>query len=201
MENLQEELLVIIFKAKEGDGQAMEQLIDYFDVYVSQQIKNFCYRFDYGYGNQEDIYQDAMVSLIKCCKSFDVNSGNSFFPYAAKVIEHSIVSQCKNYNKRNRLTFVSINALDSKDTEFLNSFPSAQNVEQQVIRSLIIQEIKPHLKKASLNDFERHIIRSICSGETDPKAIASKANVTVYAYYKCTKRMRRKLLHIQKLYK
>lgn len=201
MGNLREELLEICFRVKGGDVLAKHELIVYFDPYVRQQIKGYCYKIQYAYGDQEDIYQDTMASLLTCCKSFNLEYCDDFFPYAAKVIANSICTGCKSYNKPSkRLQFLSLNALAEDDTEYLQKYESPHDVEQEVINKLMLEEVRPQIIKGNFNDFERHVLRSLYSGK-EPKVIASEANVSVSAYYKCLYRMRRKVVRIRDSYK
>lgn len=86
----------ILKKYKNGDEQALDFLLDKYKLLASKKARSY---FLAG-AESEDLLQEAMLGLYTACRTFDVNSGYEFLPFASMCITSAVLDAVKKANRQ-----------------------------------------------------------------------------------------------------
>lgn len=157
----------LIKKAKNGDNQAIEKLLN-----EHKQLVNFVTRkyFLVG-GDNDDLLQEGMIALYKAINSYDETKGVAFATYAKTVIEHTIINAIKSDASNKNVMLNSSYGLtnqgqvtNNSDDDFGYTIASdSLSPESQVISTEQTKDIVKQIKDC-LSDYELKILKFYLKG-------------------------------------
>ncbi len=149
MENIQVEQLV--FLAKEGDENAVNEIYARYKPLVRSVCKNF---FQLG-GEKDDLLQEGMIGLFGAINNFDAKRGN-FTAFASRCIRNRVLTSISKGNSEKNKNETSAQPLGEESGTFP---PPDGEVESSEALCLIQGFIKNNLSQA-----ERTVIEYILQG-------------------------------------
>lgn len=174
----------VVFKAKEGDREAVEYLLNRFKPYIVKRATGVYLK---GY-EMDDLIQIGYMYVINCIKKYKIGS-NSFTTYVVRAIDNGFNNEIRKRAKWNYEC-----SLDkSSDEEFsiVDFIPCDLNIENDYVekeeREIIYKFIK-ELPKDYL-----HIIEEVFINECTLGEYAEKYNLTYSAVVKRKGRALKKL--------
>lgn len=173
----------ILIKAKNGDKKSKEEII--------KKYKPIVYKFSLNYfivgDTDEDLRQRGYEYVLRAIDMYDIEKGASFPAYIKNALTN-------NYNVLVRDTMKlkatgSLNTTNDEGFEILELIESDENVEEQIIMSESMNELKAALNKLSEED--RQFILFIHGKNSG--AISEYSRMKGISYKKCI-RMRDKIM-------
>lgn len=164
----------LILKAKQGDENALDQLMEIYKPKVVQIARKYFLV----NSSFDDVIQEGMWGLFKAYRTFDLNSSVSFKTYATLLINRQIQTAIRtnNRNKNTPLnTYFSINnqgkilfstSNDEADSEDENGFFLPSNnltPEESILFREKICEINKFVEKI-LSSFEKRVLHLFITG-------------------------------------
>jgi len=164
----------LILKAKQGDENALDQLMEIYKPKVVQIARKYFLV----NSSFDDVIQEGMWGLFKAYRTFDLNSSVSFKTYATLLINRQIQTAIRtnNRNKNTPLnTYFSINnqgkilfstSNDESDSEDENGFFLPSNnltPEESILFREKICEINKFVEKI-LSSFEKRVLHLFITG-------------------------------------
>ena len=163
----------LIIKAKQGDKNALEEILRKFQPLINNTAISF---YIYGY-EDEDIKQIATLAIIKAVDKFDLAFSNSFPSYAKESVRHSIYKEIDKATKvyyKNKISKEIANFIDVKEIVDENI-----NIQEDYIK----KEGKRNLEKAIslLKEEERNLLKALY---IESKTLAKYSEENNMEYYK-----------------
>lgn len=84
----------IVYKAKCGDDEAKEFIIDYSDKYLEKILNYFC--INNRTLSREDLRQDGVIGIIKAINTYNKDKNVRFSTHVYNLIQYTLISQIKN---------------------------------------------------------------------------------------------------------
>jgi len=141
----------------------------------------------------EDLRQEAMITLFRAAKGFDVTAGNSFSAYATASINNAMAAIAKKSFKSSQ-GYSGIN-LDELDSSQLSLRVAGNTSVRPVEDQFLDREAKLDRESkiaALLSDFERRVLRLYLGGHSYQQ-ISGVLRVSTKAVDNALQRVRRKL--------
>lgn len=192
----------VIAKIKDGDGQALNYIMDKYSELVNMKASKF---FIVG-AERGDIVQEGLIGLYKATKAFDTEKQNSFKTFANMCIERQIITAIKTANRQKNIPLnsaFSINAQlydenDETDKELVDIL-NAHCVEDPS-DSIAKREYFNYINKTineNLSEHERNVLRYYQQNKSYAE-IAEKLNCKTKSVDTAMTRIRRKANKIKK---
>lgn len=181
----------LIQKIKSGNDQAERCLFKRYS-FIIKRISS-CF-FIMG-GNLDDLFQEAMIGLIKAMNGYDENYGNSFRCYAEVCMRRQIISairKTKTYEMLSRQTSFYDFINESEEITLLEEYADLTNNPENV---LICKEEKMHYyNKASqlLSNFEKAVLTEYGKGKSYEE-ISIKLNKNIKSIDNALQRVKKKI--------
>lgn len=159
----------IALKAKMGDIQAQEYLINKYKNFVKAKAKSY---FLVG-ADKEDIYQEGMIGLYKAIRDFRPDKLSSFKAFAELCITRQIITAIKTATRQKHIplnTYVSLNKpiYDEESDRTLLDILSAVKVsdpEELVISREEVTNMENEIEGA-LSELELEVLNSYLQGKS-----------------------------------
>lgn len=161
-----DEILELVFSAKNGDNHAFEALLDKYQGLLSSMSKKYsdmCYEV---LKDREDFLQEAKIAFYNAVMSFDEGKGRTFGAYAKVCIRNKLVSCIRELNSKKRL----------KKTDSLIEITTPANIQDKAIQRMHKKELYK-LAKTHLSSYEYLIFEMYSSGQKG-KEISAKIGRT-----------------------
>ncbi|MDT8716115.1 sigma-70 family RNA polymerase sigma factor [Clostridium sp. 19966] len=140
-----ENLWEIISKAKQGDREAVGEIIDMFKPYILKFTSSI---FINGY-DREDLIQYGYMSVIKAIKIYKEDSGINFSAYVKGAIKNNYYCEIRNLARKNYETSLDIEEEGGFRIDLLTD---PIDVEEEVEKRYTISNVKKILSELSLED-------------------------------------------------
>lgn len=159
----------IALKAKMGDIQAQEYLINKYKNFVKAKAKSY---FLVG-ADKEDIYQEGMIGLYKAIRDFRPDKLSSFKAFAELCITRQIITAIKTATRQKHIplnTYVSLNKpiYDEESDRTLLDILSAVKIsdpEELVISREEVTNMESEIEGA-LSELELEVLNSYLQGKS-----------------------------------
>ncbi len=159
----------IVLKAKSGDIQAQEYLINKYKNFVKAKAKSY---FLVG-ADKEDIYQEGMIGLYKAIRDFRLDKLASFKAFAELCITRQIITAIKTATRQKHIplnTYVSLNKpiYDEESDRTLLDILSTVKVsdpEELIISREEVTNIESEIEGA-LSELELEVLNSYLQGKS-----------------------------------
>ena len=92
--NLSDEQILKLYK--QGDEKALDFLLNKYKLLASKKARSY---FLAG-AESEDLLQEAMLGLYTACRTFNVETGNQFLPFASLCITSAVLDAVKKANRQ-----------------------------------------------------------------------------------------------------
>ena len=149
------EEIELVSKAKAGDNNALNELINLYSEVVLQKSRS--YKKTSGIEN-DDLYQEGMLGLLSAVYTFDESKGASFFTYATTLITRKMLSALRSANKKSNLPLDSYVAIeDRSDIRSYNPTPEEMLMFNEEIDS-IISFVENNLSKTEKKVFKLNLL-------------------------------------------
>ena len=187
--------LTLALKAKAGDNQAMEQLIDRYKALVRQKASAM-----YMLGaDSDDVIQEGMIGLFKAIRDFQPDQGASFSTFANRCVASQItdaVRQASRQKHRPLNESISLQNLLSADGSERDSgereIPATLENPEQTLLSREESDLLLEYLKQQLSDLEQQVIHLYLKGRSY-REIAAELHCTPKRVDNALTRIRRKL--------
>lgn len=145
----------LISYVKEQIEEANEILIDKYMPLINKIAK----KFDTTYGiDLSDIRQEGLIGLSKAIKTYSEVSNTTFYTYAKKCIESSILNLIRNYKCNKHVYLNESISFDNQEIDILNMLTDNINPLSELIDkedyNMIYQKVKD-----KLSDFEYEVFK------------------------------------------
>lgn len=159
----------IALKAKSGNIQAQEYLINKYKNFVKAKAKSY---FLIG-ADKEDIYQEGMIGLYKAIRDFKPDKLSSFKAFAELCVTRQIITAIKTATRQKHIplnTYISLNKpiYDEESDRTLLDILSAVKVsdpEELVISREEVVKIENEIEDA-LSELELEVLNSYLQGKS-----------------------------------
>lgn len=159
----------IAFKAKSGDVEAQEYLINKYKNFVKAKAKSY---FLIG-ADKEDIYQEGMIGLYKAIRDFKPDKLSSFKAFAELCVTRQIITAIKTATRQKHIplnTYISLNKpiYDEESDRTLLDILSAVKIsdpEELVISREEVVKIENEIEDA-LSELELEVLNSYLQGKS-----------------------------------
>lgn len=159
----------IAIKAKEGDSQAQEYLINKYKNFVKAKAKSY---FLIG-ADKEDIYQEGMIGLYKAIRDFKPDKLSSFKAFAELCVTRQIITAIKTATRQKHIplnTYVSLNKPiydEESDRTLLDILSSVKvsDPEEMIISKEEVVKIENEIECA-LSELEYEVLNSYLEGKS-----------------------------------
>lgn len=176
---------------KENNNEAFDQLVIRY-IPILRAKSSFHIRFGL---DAEDLFQEALLSLLNAAKNYDSKAGASFKTFASVCIDRSLISVCKSALCKKRLPYnrvLSLNLLnDYSSTNRLMISDSNVDPEQIIIDKEQLRSRKNFIKNR-LTDLEYDVLMLYIGGASYEN-IAKKLSVSFKSVDNALQRGRKKL--------
>ena len=81
----------ILYKFKQGNNIAFQKLYEQY----SSALMGVCLRFSRDRAHAEDMLQEGFIKIYKARKTFDLESGFSFYTWAKRIMINNAINYCK----------------------------------------------------------------------------------------------------------
>lgn len=182
------EIEASVIRAKKGSSEDLLMLIEQFKPLIFK----YSGALRMAHFDTSDLIQTGYVTLINAVKSYKTGS-NTFTAYVAHAIKNSLNYTCR---KNSRLeSELSLNAPVSQDgdtgTEFIDFISSEDNIEEDVVDSVSINELREALLR--LSPEEMKILSTMYYEESTLKNYARKKGVSYPQMLRQKKKILQKL--------
>ena len=162
-----EEDLILIQKAKSGDENSLNKLMNIYKILVSKIARKY---FIIG-ADFNDVVQEGMIGLFNAYNKFDESKNVMFKTFATLCINRQIITAIKKAYKHSKNDL-----LDDISSEVIKSNITAINPEEDII---INEEYESLLKEISekLSKMENKILKEFLDNKSYDE-IAEKLNLT-----------------------
>lgn len=161
----------LVAEYKQGNQEAFKEILKAEEKQIYDIIKGFYYT------EKEDLYQIAMLGLVKAIKYFDESKGIKFNSFAYHCIINELNMEYRSYKKKCNIHFMSMeeNIKEGEDKfTIANIITSDDNVENEVMRIIANEEIRNHIDKyAKENNIKKDVIKLSLENKYTQKAISS----------------------------
>ncbi|WMJ80323.1 RNA polymerase sporulation sigma factor SigH [Clostridium sp. MB40-C1] len=159
----------IAIKAKNGNGEAQEYLINKYKNFVKAKAKSY---FLIG-ADKEDIYQEGMIGLYKAIRDFKSDKLSSFKAFAELCVTRQIITAIKTATRQKHIplnTYISLNKpiYDEESDRTLLDILSAVKVsdpEEVVISKEEVIKIENEIEGV-LSELEYEVLNSYLEGKS-----------------------------------
>lgn len=159
----------VALKAKSGNIQAQEYLINKYKNFVKAKAKSY---FLIG-ADKEDIYQEGMIGLYKAIRDFKPDKLSSFKAFAELCVTRQIITAIKTATRQKHIplnTYISLNKpiYDEESDRTLLDILSAVKVsdpEELVISREEVVKIENEIEDA-LSELELEVLNSYLQGKS-----------------------------------
>ena len=151
--------------SKQGDSSAAEELIKLYKPMTDAAVASFLpILSDSGY-TDEDLRQDAAISIIRAVYAFDFEKGVTFGAYARRCVRNSLISLCRRQSRRVKLAREQDMPGEEEKGYSLNiseSFESSLTEYEREVYSLYMKEYKPREIAALLGKEVKSVYNALC---------------------------------------
>ena len=167
-----------------GEIEAFAEISDRYRPIIKQLIRPY---FLIG-ATDEDLFQEALISLYKALSTYNQEKNKSFKSYAKTIIKNKIIDTIREYNNNKSLALKYYSPIEGNDDAlpFIGEDPEDSVIEKEGRESLI-EKIN-----SLSSDKEKEIMKLFFKGLTYPE-IAEKLNVNIKTVYNCVARIKYKL--------
>ncbi|MCY6957343.1 RNA polymerase sporulation sigma factor SigH [Clostridium brassicae] len=159
----------IAIRAKSGNGEAQEYLINKYKNFVKAKAKSY---FLIG-ADKEDIYQEGMIGLYKAIRDFKSDKLSSFKAFAELCVTRQIITAIKTATRQKHIplnTYISLNKpiYDEESDRTLLDILSAVKVsdpEEVVISKEEVIKIENEIEGV-LSELEYEVLNSYLEGKS-----------------------------------
>lgn len=134
---------------------------------------------------KEDLQQEGLIALFKCCKNFDLSKKIKFSTYASKSIYNNMLIFLQKSNKINK-NIVLFSQLDVEEIIFDDKAESSENVVDKI---RIKEIIRNYFKKIKKRDYQ--IIIEYYRNKTTMKKLGEKFGVSKNSISKITRKFKK----------
>ncbi len=184
----------VVFRAKAGDGRAMDHLMEKYKNFVLGKVRGF---FLIG-ADHEDIVQEGMIGLFKAVRDYDTAHGVPFRVFADLCVKRQIITAIKNATRQkhsplNNYVSLSKPLYEDEDGRTLHEVMEGRtgNPEEMFISAEEMDGIWQHLNMR-LTELERAVLEAFLKGESYQR-IAERLGTHVKAVDNALQRVKRKL--------
>ena len=182
--------------AQKGDVMAIEYIVSRFGTYISGLAKSY---FLQGAEN-EDLYQEGMIGLIKAIRDYSADKNASFKTFAQMCIKRQIITAIKSATRKKHIPLNSYVSLYNDDTDKDEpTVPLLDTIEdssaEDPISEMIHREELEHAKNMLnelLSDFEYDVLYEYLNGKSYNE-IAAKFNKQPKAIDNAIQRIKKKV--------
>ena len=175
-----------VLRAKQGDQEAFERLLEDYSPLISSLVKNALQEYSFAGSDYEDLYQEAVLLFCRALDKYDTEQSNVMFGLFAKIcIRNGLRTQAKKLQRR--VQVVSVDETD--DTAFQTEKaeePSDRLIEEEGYRVLY------ECIRSTLSPYENRVWWLYLSGHT-AKEIAKELETDEKSVQNAIFRIRRKL--------
>ena len=193
--NQNEEDKKFILRIKNGDENALNQIMEKYKNFVYAKAKTF---FIVG-AEQEDMIQEGMIGLFKAIKGYDCEKDVSFSAFADLCIRRQIISAIKASTRQKHIplnSYLSLNKSsfdDDTDREVIEELDmdTVPDPLDTITQKETYQNIELKMSEI-LSNFEQQVFNEYLNGESYVK-IADKLNTHVKAVDNAIQRIKKKV--------
>lgn len=143
----------LVLKAKNGDNEALVEIINRFKGFIYKTSKEIYIN---GY-DTEDLLQIGYMSLINAVFKFDLNKNKNFTSYVSSAIKNNFYYEIRQKSRYNAES--SLNKELDEGIEFIENLVSDENLEEKVLLKEDIYSLYKALKL--LSPEERELINYV----------------------------------------
>ncbi len=180
--------VLLVSKAKEGDSNALTELIKRYSNFVLQKSRSFN---NVSGIDSDDLYQEGMLGLLSAVYTFDESRDVKFSTYASTVVSNKMLSSVRNNNAKKNLPLNSYVQID-EETEVVSQFPTP---EETVIYNEELTIINKFIEN-NLSKSEKRVFKLNLLG-LSYKEIAEILDCTEKYVDNALQRIRRKLRNLK----
>lgn len=158
----------LIKSAKNGDNEAIEQLVDRYKNYISLKTRTYFLRG----ADKEDIMQEGMIGLIKAVRDYDEHRQVSFKSFAELCITRQIITAVKAATRQKHIplnSYVSLYGSSDGNEERapldLVDSSTRFNPEENLIMRENLKKIDEQILKV-LSKFEKNVLECYLAGKS-----------------------------------
>lgn len=182
----------LIEKIKDGNEHAERCLYKRYTFIIKRISSSF---FIIG-GSLDDLFQEAMIGLIKAVNGFNNNLGNSFRSYAEVCIRRQVISairKTKPYELLNISTSLYDSGSESKEVTLLDEYADLDSLNPENV-FICKEEKDQYYNKASefLSNFEKAVLTEYGKGKTYEE-ISHELNKSVKSIDNALQRVKKKI--------
>jgi RNA polymerase sporulation-specific sigma factor len=159
----------VVIRAKKGNTNAQEYLINKYENFVKTKAKSY---FLIG-ADKEDIYQEGMIGLYKSIRDFNPEKLTSFKAFAELCVTRQIITAIKTATRQKHIplnTYVSLNKPiydEDSDRTLLDVLAGLKITDPEEL--IISKEEMTHIEKEMgrvLSDLEMEVLMSYLDGKS-----------------------------------
>lgn len=159
----------VVIRAKKGNTNAQEYLINKYENFVKTKAKSY---FLIG-ADKEDIYQEGMIGLYKSIRDFNPEKLTSFKAFAELCVTRQIITAIKTATRQKHIplnTYVSLNKPiydEESDRTLLDVLAGLKITDPEEL--IISKEEMTHIEKEMgrvLSDLEMEVLMSYLDGKS-----------------------------------
>lgn len=120
-------IIDLVEKAQMGDKEAVQDIVSRFTPFIIKTCRRIYVK---GY-ELEDLKQISKVSIIKAISKYKINKRDAFTTYAANAVKINLYRLIK--YKVNSVREYSLNMLNKKGYEIIETLPAEDNTENKII--------------------------------------------------------------------
>ncbi len=184
----------IALAAQDGDGQALEYLLDKYKNFVRSKARSY---FLIG-ADHEDIVQEGMIGLYKAIRDFKINRQSSFRAFAELCVKRQIITAIKTATRQKHMplnSYVSLNKPlydEESDRTLLDVIEGrVTNPEELFISQEDLSAIQSQIDDL-LSEFEQQVLNAFLDGKSYQE-IAAYLGRHVKSVDNALQRIKRKL--------
>ncbi len=182
----------LIEKIKDGNEHAERCLYKRYTFIIKRIASSF---FIIG-GSLDDLFQEAMIGLIKAVNGFNNNLGNSFRSYAEVCIRRQVISairKTKPYELLNISTSLYDSGSESKEITLLDEYADLDSLNPENV-FICKEEKDQYYSKASefLSNFEKAVLTEYGKGKSYEE-ISHELNKSVKSIDNALQRVKKKI--------
>lgn len=124
----------LLYKFVRGNNIAFQKLYDNY----SSALMGVCLRFSRNRADAEDMLQEGFIKIYKARKTFDIESGFSFYTWAKRIMINNGINYCK---KNYRYVF-SDNDLEIADPDSINRSTEGYKSELVITEAKLLKMVQ-----------------------------------------------------------